>query len=122
MDVQTPIPSCTIAGSGVAEPAASTVAAAPYESPAPKEKPSGRTPLGSQSARRNALKLGLHARAVFPEHLEISIGKIQGELTDHYQPRPGVESRLIRDMAVNWAKLEFCEELRKLDVQRIINQ
>jgi hypothetical protein len=56
---------------------------------------------------------------MFPEHLEIAIGKIQGELTDHYEPRPGLECRLIREMAVNWAKMENAEELRKLDVARV---
>src|SRR5262249_40919733 len=56
------------------------------------------------------------------EHLDIAIGKIEGELKEHYHPEPGLESRLIRETAVNWAKMEFCEDLRKLDVVRVTTQ
>src|SRR6516164_1164123 len=84
----------------------------PESTTAEESKPGGRTAAGSEKSRRNALGLGLTATEVFPAHLEIAIGKIQDELTDHYQPKPGIEQRLVREMAVNWAKLEYCEELR----------
>jgi hypothetical protein len=77
------------------------------------------TSEGAKASRRNSLKSGMTATEVFPEQLEMAIGKIQGELADHYQPSPGIECRLIREMAVNWAKLEYAEELRKLDVVRV---
>jgi hypothetical protein len=114
MDVQEPIQT---------DPTAEVPPVGGTESTTGEEgKPGGRTAAGSEKSRRNALGLGLTATEVFPAHLESSIGKIQGELTEHYEPKSGIEQRLIREMAVNWAKLEYCEDLRKLDIDRVIQR
>jgi hypothetical protein len=80
---------------------------------------SGRTEGGYDRSRRNAVSHGLTATEVFPEQLERLIAQLLAELTEHYLPRPGLEARLIRDMAVNMAKLEYCDELPKLDRLRV---
>jgi hypothetical protein len=118
MDVQEPVTVDVTVGippEAAAEPPVSGTESMTTEG----DKPQGRTAAGSQSSRRNALGSGLTATEVFPDHLAIAIAQIQAELTEHHQPRPGIEQRLIRDMAVNWAKMEYAEELRKLDVQRV---
>jgi hypothetical protein len=80
---------------------------------------SGRAADGANASRRNSTKSGMTATEVFPEPLQILIDQLQAELTDHHQPRPGIETRLNREMAVEWAKLEYAKDLRKLDVERV---
>jgi hypothetical protein len=80
---------------------------------------SGRTEGGFENSRRNAVSHGLTANEVFPEALERLIAQLLAELTEHYLPRPGLEARLVRDLAVNMAKVEYCNDLRKLDRMRV---
>jgi hypothetical protein len=74
----------------------------PVESTAAEDEPaSGHSGDGAKASRRNSLRSGMTAEEVFPEPLQILIDQLLAELTDHYQPRPGIETRLIREMAVN---------------------
>jgi hypothetical protein len=120
MDVQEPVTIDVTVGIPPGAAAATEPPAADTENTTTDDgAPRGRTAAGSEQCRRNALGAGLTATEVFPDHLAIAIAQIQAELTEHHQPRPGIEQRLIRDMAVNWAKMEYAEELRKLDVERV---
>jgi hypothetical protein len=121
MDVQEPMSTCSIED-GPPGAADEPLAAGTENTTREDGELRGRTAAWSEKSRRNALGLGLTATEVFPDHLEIAIGKIQAELTAHYQPKPGIEQRLIRDMAVNWAKMEYAEDLRKLDLQRVVQR
>jgi hypothetical protein len=92
----------------------------PVESTAGEEEPaSGRRADGANASRRNSTKSGMTATEVFPEPLQILIDQLLAELTDHYRPRPGIETRTVRELSINWAKLEYAHELRKLDVARV---
>src|SRR5262249_26475662 len=97
-----------------------TPGGSPVESAAGDDEPAaGGTAGGANASRRNSTKSGMTATEAFPEPLRILIDQLLAELTDHYRPRPGIETRIVREMSINWAKLEYAQELRKLDVARV---
>src|SRR5207248_4167318 len=77
-----------------------------------------RTPEGVDASKRNALKYGLMAKEIFPAELQALIDGRTAGFTAQFQPTTPYEDFLIVEMGRAAGKLDRCDQLMHVDLQR----
>jgi hypothetical protein len=91
--------------------------------PTPKKRGGGpRTEEGKMASRCNSMTHGMRAKVLLPDDLVDAVAARTAEMNAQHAPANPYESWLVSEMAKAAAKLDRCDDLMTLDLERVIER